>query len=280
MAPTLILLRISLVSLCCLFLGCRKPDVAPPPGTDPSIAFVHDGRPVRSLKLSELLARIPKEEWRGYDSYYNREKGWATLPLSRVVEAGFEGDVTKLDELDFIFRANDGYAVPFAGKKLVEPGAYLAFRDLDNVAWEPIGPQRANPGAFYVVWRGKDQQSLEAYPRPWQLASIEVAAFESTYPHTFPRGGDAHAAHGFRLFREGCSSCHAMNREGGHVGPELNVPQSIVEYRPEAQIRAYIVNPLTFRYGNMPAHSNLTKEDLDDLVAYFHAMKDQKYDPK
>jgi len=43
-----------------------------------------------------------------------------------------------------------------------------------------------------------------------------------------------------------------MNREGGRVGPELNVPQSIVEYRPEAQIKAYIRNPLQFRYGHMP----------------------------
>ena len=36
-----------------------------------------------------------------------------------------------------------------------------------------------------------------------------------------------------------------------------NVPQSIVEYRPEAQIRAYIRNPLTFRYGAMPPHPHL-----------------------
>ena len=69
-----------------------------------------------------------------------------------------------------------------------------------------------------------------------------------------------------------------MNREGGRVGPELNVPQSIVEYRPEAQIRAYIRDPKTFRYGNMPAHPSLTDADLDDLISYFKAMKAQKHD--
>ena len=36
-----------------------------------------------------------------------------------------------------------------------------------------------------------------------------------------------------------------VNQEGG-TGPELNVPKSIVEYRPEAQIKAYIKDPALF----------------------------------
>jgi hypothetical protein len=63
------------------------------------------------------------------------------------------------------------------------------------------------------------------------------------------------------------------------VGPELNVPKSIIEYRPEDQIREYIRNPATFRYGNMPAHLHFTKDDLDGLLAYFHAMHEHPYDP-
>ena len=69
-----------------------------------------------------------------------------------------------------------------------------------------------------------------------------------------------------------------MNREGGTVGPDLNVPQSIVEYRPVEQVKAYIRNPATFRYGKMPAHEDLSGADLDALVAYFRAMKDRKHD--
>ena len=76
-----------------------------------------------------------------------------------------------------------------------------------------------------------------------------------------------------------CIACHAINREGGTVGPELNLPKSIVEYRPVDQIKQYIRNPATFRYSNMPANPQLTDQQLDQLIAYFTAMQALKHDP-
>jgi len=84
---------------------------------------------------------------------------------------------------------------------------------------------------------------------------------------------------GYDIFRGECIACHAINREGGTVGPELNVPQSIVEYRPAEQIKAYIRDPATFRYTSMPAHPHLSDQQLDALLAYFTAMKALKHDP-
>jgi hypothetical protein len=71
-----------------------------------------------------------------------------------------------------------------------------------------------------------------------------------------------------------------VNGEGGTVGPDLNVPQSIVEYRPVEQIKAYIKDPATFRYGNMPAHPHLDAGELDGLIAYFETMRHAKHDPR
>ena len=71
-----------------------------------------------------------------------------------------------------------------------------------------------------------------------------------------------------------------MNGEGGTIGPDLNVPKSIVEYRPVEQVKAYIRAPQSFRYTSMPSHEHLTAADLDALVAYFTAMRDRKHDPK
>ena len=90
---------------------------------------------------------------------------------------------------------------------------------------------------------------------------------------------DSPARQGFSIFQRECVSCHAINGEGGKVGPELNVPRSIVEYRPVEQIRAYVKNPQSFRYTTMPPHPHLTDADLDALVAYFRAMSALKHDP-
>jgi cytochrome c1 len=57
------------------------------------------------------------------------------------------------------------------------------------------------------------------------------------------------------------------------------VPQSIVEYRPEAQLRAFVRDPRSFRYTQMPANPQLSEADLDALLAYFRHMSAYKLDP-
>jgi hypothetical protein len=70
-----------------------------------------------------------------------------------------------------------------------------------------------------------------------------------------------------------------MNGQGGRVGPDLNVPRSIVEYRPRAQIAAFIRNPESFRYSSMPAHLHLSDLQLEAIIQYFEVMQHQKFDP-
>lgn len=246
-----------------------------------SLAFVRDGKAVRDVPLGDLLRDVKEETFTAYDPYYGHEKTFRALPLADVVRRGFAGVDAPLPDQQYVLRARDGYTVPMPGAKVFEAGAYLAFADEAPPGWEPIGPRRADPGPFYLVWRGAGQQDLESYPRPWQLASIEIARFEDLFPHTVPEGlaEGSPAMRGFAIFRENCIHCHAVNREGGRVGPDLNVPKSIIEYRPVEQIQAYIRDPMSFRYGTMPAHPSLKQGDLDDLIAYFGAMKDRKHDP-
>jgi len=257
--------------------GCHRA----PRGADPGarLTFARDGRTVAALTERELEAAVSVETFTAYDPYYQRQKTWRALPMRRVLARGF-GPATPIEREQLILRARDGYTVPIAGASLVDDGCYLAVADADAPAWEPIGPQRVDPAPFYVVWRKPDQQDLEGHPRPWQLDAIEITRAETLFPHAVPTGAGPDAQRGFEIFRGECIRCHAINREGGRVGPDLNVPRSIVEYRPAEQIREYIKNPLAFRYGAMPAHPHLTDGDLDALVAYFHAMKDRKHDPE
>ncbi len=250
---------------------------------DARIEFRVEGRVVRSISLRALRASIASETFTNCDAYYQRDKRFRALAIERVLALGFQGEnLGPLEAKPFVLRATDGYTVPMQGSRLLEGGAFIAFADDEHPdRWEPIGPRRSDPAPFYLVWKQRSQCNLETHPRPWQLAAIEVARFETVFPHTVPAGTDeaSPARRGFATFARECGRCHAINREGGRVGPELNVPQSIVEYRPIAQIRAYIRDPLTFRYGAMPPHPHLTDGDLDDLIAYFTAMRDRKHDP-
>jgi mono/diheme cytochrome c family protein len=77
---------------------------------------------------------------------------------------------------------------------------------------------------------------------------------------------DSPAEHGFQTFRVQCLPCHAINRAGGNVGPELNLPRNILEYRNPGVVRAFIKNPLAFRYTVMPPHPNMSEDGLDGLM--------------
>lgn len=262
----------------CACANCA-PEAAPAsPQPDAELRFLGDGASSTPLTREALAAAIPVQRISTLDPYYQRSKRFSALPLRAVLALGFPQ--LELAKSEFVLRALDGYSVPIEGSRLVHQSAYLAVADLDAPGWEPIGPRKVSPAPYYVIWSGTDKLDLEQFPRPWALASIEHTSLESLYPHTVPPAEDASAGRGYALFRRDCIRCHAVNREGGRVGPDLNVPRSIIEYRPVAQLREYIRAPQSFRYGAMPPHPQLSDEDLDGLIAYFRAMSTHKYDPK
>jgi mono/diheme cytochrome c family protein len=255
----------------------------------PVLRFARDGQTVRRLGLDKLRAQCAPRVVQVDDPYYAAPKRFHACPLGEVLALGLGEPPGALGDRNVFLRARDGYVRPAAASQLAEPGAYLAFGDAalepDPAApprWEPIDRRQLDPGPFYLVWTGEGKSDPHRYPWPYQLVSIELAPFESEYPHTVPRtappGSPARA--GFALFRSECIMCHAINGEGGKVGPDLNVPMSIVEYRPEEKIRAYVRDPERFRYTSMPAHPHFDEGDLDALIAYFETMKTLKHDPR
>jgi mono/diheme cytochrome c family protein len=258
-----------------LLLACAVANAA-------TLEFVRDGAVVRRLDDAQLARECGVRTIEVDDPYYETRRQYRACPLAAVLAAGFGAPVERLDGEDVLFRALDGYVKPSTLARVGEDGGFVALQELPRASgFSPMGRRGLDPGPFYVVWTKPGQRDTHRYPWPYQLAAIELASIRTKFPHTVPDGLAPGAAgwRGYEIFRTECVACHSVNGEGGTVGPDLNVPRSIVEYRPVDQVKAYIRNPATFRYGNMPSHEHLSSADLDALVAYFHAMKDRKHDP-
>ena len=256
------------------------------PPAEPALRFERPGAAPRSVSAAELRAACKAETVEVEDPYYERRKRFLAWPLRCVLEQGLGALGADFAEQEVLLRALDGYTRASEGAVLVEPGGYVAFADADRAAsgqggFDPIDYRQADPAPFYVIWQGAGEKDVVRYPWPYQLAEIAVVRVEDRFPRAVPPGV-AHgspAARGFAVFRRSCLQCHAINGDGGRVGPELNVPQSIVDYRPEAQLRAFIRDPGRFRYTQMPANPHLSEADLDALLAYFRHMSQHRFDP-
>lgn len=238
------------------------------------LVVVDEGGSERTLELAALRSALTVKDIAIEDPNYGERRRYRAVSLLEVLQMGFELKRNEWRGNQFVFKAADGYAVHAAGETVAEPGGYLAFKDLGAANWEPIGPHRVSPGPFYVVWSGPGQRDQKRYPWPYGLARIEQVDLRRSYGKTFPDHApdDRLAWEGHRVFLRDCIRCHAMNRQGGRLGPELNLPRNILEYRSEDDVRAFIRDPATFRYGNMPAMPHLAESDLDALIRYFGRM--------
>jgi mono/diheme cytochrome c family protein len=255
-------------------------------GSDSELRFLRDGAMVKRVDRAELQRACAMQTVAIEDPYYKARKSFRACPLRQVLELGFGAGALSNPDEEFFLRAQDGYVKTATAKRLGEDGAFLAVADAEHAqgsepGWQPIDRRQVDPGPYYLVWAGPQQRDTHRYPWPYQLVAIEITSFAREYPHTIPSRAkrDSPPWRGFAIFRDECVSCHAINGEGGKIGPDLNVPRSIVEYRPIEQIKAYVRDPASFRYTSMPSHPHLSLADLDGLIAYFEVMKELKRDP-
>lgn len=244
----------------------------------PSLKFEISGGLIKEYNLDQLRDELNPHRIEIVDPYYGKKKKYEAFALQDVLQLGFGDKWESPKYTDVAFGALDGYTAIANISKLFDIGGYIVYEDLDYSNWEPISDRKIRPGPFYLVWMGEEQTAANEYPWPWQLVSIDLIKFQSQYPRVIPKGAnpDSPAYAGFQIFEGRCIRCHAINGQGGVVGPDLNAPQSIVSYRSENMIKEFIKNPSKYRHTHMPDHPDLSDQDLNNLISYFNYMNENR----
>src|SRR4051794_10068153 len=195
---------LAVVSLLVAVAGAARAD-------DATLEFVRDAKVVQRLDRAALEKGCGVRTVTLDDPYYARRMSFVACPLERVLEMGFGLSAEQLAQQDFLLRARDGYVKPAAGKRLTEPGGYLALADAEReqageAGWAPLDRRQIDPAPFYVVWEDAAKHDPTVYPWPYQLVRIELGTIANDYPDIVPSGADkgSDAWRGFDIFKSEC----------------------------------------------------------------------------
>jgi mono/diheme cytochrome c family protein len=244
---------------------------SPARGAEPALTFYSADRATMSVTATELRARKGARIVELRDPFYGRTKRYRAVPLKDLLTAAYGPSWLENGVGEFFFEALDGYRSHAKTSTLSADGGMIAFEDADAPAWEEMPKEKSKPGPFYLVWLGAEQTPEKGYPWPWQILSVKPAILEDEYPKAVPRNvsSGSRAPAGWAIFKSRCISCHAMNGQGGSVGPDLNEPRGITRYHDKGHLKEYIHRASAFRHTKMPDFDELEPRDLDDLMAYF-----------
>ncbi len=233
-----------------------------------TLMFSESDQNEQTFTLSVLKDKLATHQITIYDPHYEAEKAYDAFLLNDVMVLAYGKDWRNKPYTDVKFTALDGYQAVSTFDKISIAGGYIVYKAA--AGWQPIGHHKANPGPFYMVWKGEMQTPEQAFPWPYQLASVNMLQFKDQYPLVYPEGVESVSTvyQGFEIFKDRCIKCHSMDQQGGKLGPDLNAPMSVVSYRSKDMLRKFIKQPSQFRYTQMPDHLDLSAEQIDSILDY------------
>lgn len=66
-----------------------------------------------------------------------------------------------------------------------------------------------------------------------------------------------------------------MHQQGGQIGPDLNAPRNILDYRSAMMVKEFIRRPGAYRHTKMPNHADLSEKQLNELLEYLWFMRNR-----
>ena len=215
-----------------------------------SLRFALHGEVQAARSLDELVRVVAPVEARVHEPYEAGPAVFEGLPFAAVLDAVY-GPSWRAEE-EILFTCSDGYQPTLPVERVLAHRAWLAFRRLDRAGFTiskfESGEQREiDVAPFYLVWDSLANEAVRIdgdYGWPYQLVGIDLIRVADRFPKMVPPAPSSDAVgRGFTAFRMYCSRCHAINGEGGRIGPDLNAPVNPTEHRERAWVEAWIDDP-------------------------------------
>lgn len=225
-------------------------------------------------KMNDSNALIVQVE---YDHYFNKPKKYKGFYINTIIDSVLKSAGFDTTNAIVGFECTDGYE-PFMAlsKVLGSIKGYIVFKDLDTSVkknWADSVSDKFRP--YYLVWDSVKKED-DSFVWPYSLTGLRLTSREMNFQQIHP-SGDLSVTKGFELFRDNCSMCHAVNKTGGSLGPEFNVPKNITEYWSDQDILSFAKNPQSYRYNSsMPAIANLEDSEFMLLIEYLKFMRSKK----
>lgn len=212
------------------------------------------------------------------DPVYQTQKQYRAFPLKPILKTLSAGYPEDKNKAVLVFTAKDGYKVAMAYSDAISESGYLAFADLGakQGQWNKFkfGQEHMTPAPYYLVWN-KPGIDKWRYPWPFQLTSIMMQPAAVYFGSAAPVSADENINEGFAAFSRYCIRCHAVNGQGGNLGPELNNPVNVTDLYDDHTLKNLILNNPDLRPNSkMPAfESLLSSTQIEQILAYLTAMR-------
>lgn len=204
------------------------------------------------------------------DQVFKTVKTYMAYDFKKLLFAYLKTDTMDVAQYEIVFVCGDGYRPTMKMEKLLRGAPYLAFRDMDAKQgnWLEHGSTQFAP--YYIVWTDVPFND-HSWSMPYGLVKVEIKKADDKL---IPK--DSSVMMGYTLFRDRCNRCHQINGIGGDMGTELNYPKSVTEYWKEADLKAFIKQPKSYRQNAKMPDMGSTDAEITAIVDYLKYMAQHK----
>lgn len=231
-----------------------------------------------ALKEKGLLRKTQQISIKN-DVVFHKDKRFNAVDFKEILYQYSSIENLNPADTKIVFECEDGYKPEMPLERLLNTKSYLAVSDVDapkGSEWEQImkDGHEMKAAPFYLIYPEIDQKNND-YQKPYNLVAVHFAPLNENDAALFPKD-DESVVGGYNLFKKHCQTCHAINKIGGVMGPELNYPKSVTEYWKIKDLEAFIVNPANYRNAVKMPNLGIKPEESKQIVAYLEYMSKRK----